>query len=72
MSYLPFFCEIPKYVNDDEDDDDDDDNDDEVFLWYSLTDERRLALFPAGAIVRNPHHRESPTRRQQNLSLCRT
>ena len=40
-------------------------------VW--LTDERRLALFPAGTIVRDPHHRESPTRRAefepaQNLS----
>ena len=31
-------------------------------VW--LTDERRLALFPAGTIVRDPHHRESPTRRE--------
>ena len=30
-----------------------------------LTDERRLALFPAGTTVRDPHHRESPTRREQ-------
>ena len=28
-------------------------------VW--LTDERRLALFPAGTIVRDPHHRESLT-----------
>ena len=34
-----------------------------------LTDERRLALFPAGIIVKNPHHRESPTRREQDLHL---
>ena len=39
-------------------------------VW--LTDESRLALFPAGAIVRDPHHRESPTRREQDLSLRRT
>ena len=39
-------------------------------LW--LTDERRLALFPAGTIVRDPHHRESPTRREQDLNLRRT
>ena len=49
------------------DDDDDDDDDDE---W--LTDEMRLALFPAGTIVRDPHHRESPTRREQGLNLRRT
>ena len=35
-------------------------------------DERRLALFPAGTIVRDPHHSESPTRREQNLNLRRT
>ena len=44
-----------------------------VFVVW-LTDERRLALFPAGTIVRDLHHRESPTRRAgfepaQNLSL---
>ena len=38
-----------------------------------MADERRLALFPAGTIVRHPHHRESLTRRAgfepaQNLS----
>ena len=39
-----------------------------VFVVW-LTDERRLALFPAGTIARDPHHRESPTRR---LKLRRT
>ena len=34
-------------------------------VW--LTDERRLALFPAEAIIRDPHHRESPTRREQGF-----
>ena len=29
-------------------------------VW--LTDERRLALFPSVTTVRDPHHRESPTR----------
>ena len=38
-------------------------------IW--LTDERHLALFPAGPIVRDPHHRGSLTRRGQGLSLCR-
>ena len=38
-------------------------------VW--LTDERRLALFPAGNIVRYPHNRESPTRRSQVLILHR-
>ena len=37
-----------------------------------LTDERRLALFPAGTIVGDPHHRESPTRCEQGLKLWRT
>ena len=58
---------LSKHVHDDDDDDDDDDD---LFLW--LTDERRLALFPAGTIVRNPHHLESPTRREQDLNLRRT
>ena len=39
-------------------------------VW--LTNERRLALFPAGTIVRDLHHRESPTRREQGLNLRRT
>ena len=46
-----------------------DDDDDELFLWY---DERCLDLFPAGTIVRDPHHREFPTRREQHLNLRRT
>ena len=36
-------------------------------IW--LTDERRLALFQARVIVRDPHHSESGTRRQQDLKL---
>ena len=43
-------------------DDDDNDDDDDFVVW--LTDEGRLALFPAGTIVRDPQHRESPTRRE--------
>ena len=49
------------------------------FKWLSLnlnpqplsflTDERRLALFPAKVTVTDPHHRESPTRRDQGLNL---
>ena len=42
------------------------------FLCGMLTNERRLALFPAGTIVSDPHHCESPTRREQNLNLRRT
>ena len=34
-----------------------------VFVVW-LTDEGRLATFPAGIIVRDPHHPESPTRRE--------
>ena len=37
-----------------------------------LTDERRLALLLAGTIARDPHHRESPTRRKMDLNLPRT
>ena len=53
--------------------DDDDDNDKLIFdfvVW--LTDERRIALFPKRTIVRDPHHRESLTRREQDLNLRRT
>ena len=39
-------------------------------IW--LTDERRLALFPAGTTVRDPHHGESLTHHEQDLNLCRT
>ena len=42
-----------------------------VFVVW-LTDERRLALFPAGTIVGNPHHDESPTRHEKDLYLCRS
>ena len=38
-------------------------------VW--LTGERRLTLFPAGTNVRDPHHRKSPTRREQDLDLRR-
>ena len=36
-------------------------------LW--VTDGKRLALFPAGTIVRDPHLRKSPIRREQDLNL---
>ena len=42
------------------------------FFVVWLTNEKRLALFPAGIIVRDPHIRESPTRHEQNLNLRRT
>ena len=48
------------------------DDDDDFFCGMVVTDERRLALFPAGTIVRDPHHRESPTRREQDMNLRRT
>ena len=41
------------------------------FFVVWLTDERRLALFPAETIVRDLHHRESLTRREQSLNLRR-
>ena len=37
-----------------------------------MSDERRLVLFPAATIVRDPHHCESPTCLEQDLNLCRT
>ena len=47
-------------------------NEDELFFVVWLTDKRRLAFFPAGTIVKDPHHFESPTRHEQDLNLCRT
>ena len=32
-----------------------------------MTDERRLALFPARTVARDPNHGESPIRREQDL-----
>ena len=56
--------------DDDDDDNDDDDDDDKLFMWYGwLT--KGVALFPLGTNVRNPHHRESPKRQEQDY-LCRT
>ena len=43
-------------------------DDDDVFVVW-LTDESGLALFRAETIVRDPHHRESLTRRKQDLNL---
>ena len=61
-------------LDDDDDDDDDDDvvDDDESFVVVWLTDEKRLPFFPAETIFRYRHHRESLTRREQNLNLSRT
>ena len=47
----------------------------QLMCWFvfvvRLTDESPLALFP-GAIVRDLHHHESPTRCKQDLNLRRT
>ena len=40
-------------------------DDDELFLWYGWP-MKGGALFPTGTVVRDPHHRESPTRREQD------
>ena len=39
-----------------------------IFVAW-LTEERRLDSFPAGTIIKDPHHRQSPTRREQDLNL---
>ena len=39
-------------------------------VWF--TNERCLALFPAGAIVKDRHHRESLTRCERDLNLRKT
>ena len=43
-----------------------------VSFVVRLTDERRLALLPAGTIVSDTHHRKSLTQPKQDLSLHRT
>ena len=41
--------------------------------FCGMVDRRKgLALFPIGTIVRDPHHREAPTRHEQGLNLRRT
>ena len=42
------------------------------FFVVWLTDEMDLALFLVGTIVRDSHHRRSPTRREQDFNLRRT
>ena len=42
-----------------------------VFVVWS-TKEKRLALFPAGTIVKYPHHHKSLTRSEQGLNLQKT
>ena len=38
-------------------------------VW--LTEDKRLVLFPARTIVRDPHHLKSATRHEQDLNLRR-
>ena len=46
---------------------------DQLKCFCGMVDRRkRLALFPAGTIVRYPHHREFLTSRDQGLNLRRT
>ena len=40
--------------------------------FCGMVDEGHLALFSAGTIVRDPHHRESPIHREKDLNLQRT
>ena len=47
---------------------DDDEDDGELFLWYGWPTK---VSFPRETIVRDPHHRETPTRREQELDLRR-
>ena len=61
--------EILKSNDDDDGDDDDDDN--ELFLRNGWPTKGIYALFPAVTIVRDSHHRKSPTRREQDLNLGR-
>ena len=51
---------------------DDDDDDDELSLWYGGPIISRSALFPARTTVRDPHHHEFLTCREQGLNLHRT
>ena len=42
------------------------------FFVVWLTGKRRLALFPTGTTVTDPHQRGSPTRHEQDFNLRRT
>ena len=48
-----------------------DDDHDELFLRNGWPTKDVYALFPAGTIVRDSHHRQSLTRREQDLNLRR-
>ena len=54
---MPFWKQMQQFSNDNDDD--------ELFLWYGWPT-KGVALFPAGTTVRDPHHRESLTRREQD------
>ena len=59
--------------DDDDDDDDDDDGDGELF--YGMVDQRKafnLISSQRLTIMRDSHHRKSPTRLEHDLSLRRT
>lgn len=43
-----------------------------ISYFCVLVDQRHLTLFLARTIVRDRHHRESPTRWKQDLNLRRT
>ena len=47
------------------------DDDDNVLFLECLTDKSRLALFPAGTIVRDSHKRKPLTRGEKDWNLCR-
>ena len=42
-----------------------------IVFVVRLTNQMCLALYPTGNIFRDPHHRESPTRRKQGSNLRR-
>ena len=50
----------------------DDDGELMIMNCFCCMVDRRKILFPAVTIVRDSHDCESPTRSEQNLSLCRT
>ena len=61
------YCQINLPHDDDDDDDDVDDKEPFFVVW--LTYERGVALFPAGNIVRDSHHREFPSCHKQDLNM---
>ena len=57
---------VPARYLDDQKQKNDDDDDDELFCGM-VGRRKAFNLFPAGTIVRDPHHLESPTRHEQDL-----